>query len=79
MKVQKLLSIYYWTILLTILIYAIRTYYVDWIEDQTYLKHYGNLDNLPMRCYPLPPIFIGVIIFSIIAGAFFLKRVLKKK
>ena len=79
MKAQKLLSIYYWTVLSTIFIYAIRTYYIDWIEKQTYLKQYGNLDNLPLRCYPLPPIFIDIIIFSIIAVAFFLTRELKKQ
>ncbi len=79
MKAIKLLKTYYWIIFLTSLIYFFRTYFVDWIEDKTIIIQYGTLNERAFRCYPFPPIFIDVFIFSIIGTAFLCTRGLKKE
>jgi hypothetical protein len=76
MKAKTILRVYYWIILATGLIYAIRTFYVNWIEDKTYLKQHGKK---LLRSLPLPSVFIDIIIFSIIAAAFIWTIDLKKQ
>ncbi|MFC4231432.1 hypothetical protein ACFOW1_06000 [Parasediminibacterium paludis] len=79
MKTIKLLKTYYWIIFLTTLIYLVRTCFVDWLADKTIIIQYGALNERAFRCYPLPPIFIDVFIFSIIGTAFLWTRKLKKQ
>ncbi len=79
MKAIKLLTIYRWIAFASIILYATRVFGVPWLTHKIYIKQHGSLQGSPLQCYPIPPFFAEVMIFSIMILAFILIRYLERQ
>ena len=75
MKVLKFLYFYYCIIIITPVIYLIRTFWGDRLENELYFKQHGNLLK---RCLALPSFIVIPLLLFMCAGLFLWTKKIKE-